>query len=680
VTPSPLPAPTSARAWIRRSFAAKLIAAFVVAATLAAVAGGVAFHSMGRMDAADQRLYRGMTVPLSDLADIRNAFQRVRVAMRDAILADSAAEVAVHRAHVDTVSRELDARAAAYERSILTETMRAHFAAFRSAQARFAPLRDSVLALAARGDDAAALRLMRGPAFAAQRAVVVAVDSMQAMKVRQAEATAAENAATARAARGAVLALTLVTALVTLGLGAPLARRVAYTLVELTDRAARLRTVCVTGLEAALTGLARGDLSSEVVPSTTPVLVDSDDELGHLARTVNGLIAQTQATVAAYDAVRAALRGTLAEAARLTAAARAGDLAQRADAARFAGAYGELVSGMNGLLATVALPVGSTRGALARLADRDLTTRVAGTELGEFGAMRDGFNTAAATLEGALAEVAGGAGQVAAASAQIAAGSQSLARGASEQAASLEEVSATLDEVTAMARQSAASAQQARALADEAQRSAASGVERMGRLSAAVAEIRRGSAETASIVRTIDEIAFQTNLLALNAAVEAARAGDAGRGFAVVAEEVRALALRSAEAAKSTGQLIQQNVASAEAGVAFNAEVTASLSDIAGQVARVTAVVADISAAAGQQERGVTEVNGALAQMRGVTQQVAANAEESAGAAEALSSQAAAMRDVVARFRLGAGPDRAAACSAAIRFGTERRRSVHTAN
>jgi methyl-accepting chemotaxis protein len=690
------PAPAARRPF--RSFGAKLIAAFALGATLAGVAGGVAFTSMGRMARADERLYRGMTVPLSDLADIANAFQRVRVNMRDAILAASPGEVATYRARVDTLARELDARAAAYERSILTAAMRRHFAGFTAARAAFTPLGDSVLALAARGDDAAALRLMRGPAFAAQLRVVAAVDSMQAMKVRQAEATAAANAATARHARWAVLGLTALAVLVTLGVGAPFARRVARTLAALTDRAVRLRAVCVTGLERALTGLARGDLSSEVVPSTTPVVVDSDDELGHLAETVNGLIAQTQATVAAYDAVRVALRGTLAEAERLTAAARAGELVQRADAAQFAGAYRDLVGGMNGLVGTVAGPVGATRAALARLAAGDLTARVAGDEPGEFAAMRDGFNTAAAALGGALAEVGGGAGQVAAASAQIAAGSQSLAAGASEQAASLEEVSANLHEVGAMAKQSADNARQARALADGARAGAADGVERIGRLSAAVGDIRQASAETAKIVRTIDEIAFQTNLLALNAAVEAARAGDAGRGFAVVAEEVRALALRSAEAAKTTAGLIERGVESAGRGAALTAEVVESLDAIRGQVNRVTDVVAEIAAAAEQQAEGVAQVNHALEQMNGVTQQVAANAEQAAAAAEELSSQAATMRETVGRFTVAAGTDgsRVGAPAAVhgmpalgapgapgapgLRFRPERRRSVHTAN
>jgi methyl-accepting chemotaxis protein len=175
----------------------------------------------------------------------------------------------------------------------------------------------------------------------------------------------------------------------------------------------------------------------------------------------------------------------------------------------------------------------------------------------------------------------------------------------------------------------------------------------MNRLSESIKRIKASSDSTARIVKSIDEIAFQTNLLALNAAVEAARAGEAGKGFAVVAEEVRNLARRSAEAARSTAGLIEEGVKNADAGVLLNQEVIENLDEIRSQVGQVSGMMAEIAEASRQQRQEVQQVNNSLQQMNELTQQVAANAEESASAAEELSGQANEMQGMIDLFRLG---------------------------
>ena len=240
-----------------------------------------------------------------------------------------------------------------------------------------------------------------------------------------------------------------------------------------------------------------------------------------------------------------------------------------------------------------------------------------------------------------------GAGQVTAASGQVAQSSQQMAEGASEQASSLEETSASLEEMSSQTKQNADNANQANTLMGEAKQVVDQGLEAMTRMSKSIEDIKKSSDDTAEIVKTIEEIAFQTNLLALNAAVEAARAGDAGKGFAVVAEEVRNLAQRAAEAARSTSELITGSVENAENGVQVAEELSASFQGIAESAGKVAGLVNEISSASQEQAQGIDQINTAMAQMDQVTQSNAANSEEGASAAEELSAQATEMMKVV---------------------------------
>ncbi len=253
-----------------------------------------------------------------------------------------------------------------------------------------------------------------------------------------------------------------------------------------------------------------------------------------------------------------------------------------------------------------------------------------------------------------------GAEQVASASGQVSSASQSLAEGSTEQAAGLEETSSSLEEMSSMTKQNADNAQQANTLASEASKAADNGTQSMGKMNEAIEEIQKSSDETAKIIKVIDEIAFQTNLLALNAAVEAARAGEAGKGFAVVAEEVRNLAMRSAEAAKNTANMIEESVKNSKNGVDIATEVGKVLEEIVSGIGKTSELVSEIAAASSEQAQGIDQVNTAMAQMDKVTQQNAANAEESASASEELSAQAEQMNEVVGQLSAlvgGAGRD-----------------------
>ncbi len=198
-----------------------------------------------------------------------------------------------------------------------------------------------------------------------------------------------------------------------------------------------------------------------------------------------------------------------------------------------------------------------------------------------------------------------------------------------------------------MTGQNADNAQQVNVLMKETAQIVTGGKDAVEQVEGTINEIKSSSDETAKIIRVIDDIAFQTNLLALNAAVEAARAGEAGKGFAVVAEEVRSLAMRSAEAAKNTSELIQKSQASSSKGVDVSSQAGKAMGDISESARKVAELISEISAASQEQAQGIDQVNTAVAQMEKVTQQNAANAEESASASEELSAQAGSMNGII---------------------------------
>jgi methyl-accepting chemotaxis protein len=339
---------------------------------------------------------------------------------------------------------------------------------------------------------------------------------------------------------------------------------------------------------------------------------------------------------------------------QLSAAAVEGRLSTRADPGKHRGDYAQIVDGINHTLDALLQPVHEAAQVLQKVAKRDLRARTKNVYQGDHATMSIALDAAVSNLDEGLTTVSDAAKQFAEASAQISQQSQGLAQSASEQASALSGITGSLHALSGGADANAAHAKHARAMAESTAAGAAQGIASMERLSAAIAKIRASATATSKVVKVIDEIAFQSNLLALNAAVEAARAGESGRGFAVVAQEVRVLARRSAESAKSTSELIGGAVRNAEAGVAINDEVRRSLEAMRADTQRVCTEMTEIVAASEQQSRDIGNVDARLTEMNHLTQGAAASAEQSASVAEELASQAAELRGLVAGFRLTA--------------------------
>ncbi len=291
-------------------------------------------------------------------------------------------------------------------------------------------------------------------------------------------------------------------------------------------------------------------------------------------------------------------------------------------------------------------------GALDRLAEGDLTHRISGMTDGEHARLQEAFNASVARLETMIGQVRATVGGVTTGSDEIRAASEDLALRNEQQAASLEETAASVGQTVSLTKQSAENASAARHAIAQTHARATEGGAVVGKAVAAMGAIEQSAKEITQIIDVIDGIAFQTNLLALNAGVEAARAGEAGKGFAVVANEVRALAQRSAEAARDIKALIDKSTAHVGDGVSLVGETGTLLAEIVAQVGSVTAQVEEIAETTAAQATNLEQVNSAVGTIDRMTQQNAAMVEQSTAATRSLSSEAQRLGELVAQFRV----------------------------
>jgi len=313
------------------------------------------------------------------------------------------------------------------------------------------------------------------------------------------------------------------------------------------------------------------------------------------------------------------------------------------------------------LVRSIRAPVQQAMALAAAIADGDLSQRPDVQRGDEFGELMRALVAMGDALGTALGLVRQASDSIHTASAEIASGNTDLSHRTEQTASNLQQTASSITQLSGTVRQSADAAQTANQLAQSAAQVAQRGGAVVAQVISTMDEINSSSKRIADIIGTIDGIAFQTNILALNAAVEAARAGEQGRGFAVVAGEVRSLAQRSAEAAREIKTLIGTSVERVETGARLVQDAGGTMGEIVSSVQRVTDIIGEISAAASEQRDGIGQVNGAVENLDHMTQQNAALVEESAAAAESLKDQAQRLNEVVARFRLQAGPTSAAA-------------------
>ena len=332
--------------------------------------------------------------------------------------------------------------------------------------------------------------------------------------------------------------------------------------------------------------------------------------------------------------------------------AAAGDFTKRIDLEGKSGIILDMGGAINSLCGNVATALDDLVRMLNALAAGDLTQRITADYEGSFALLKDNANMTAERIGGIVGDIKGASREVTNASMEITTSTTDLSQRTEEQAASLEETSASMEEIASTVKKNADNAQQANQSAISTREVAGRGNEVVAQAVTAMSQIEESSRNISEIIVVIDEIARQTNLLALNAAVEAARAGDAGRGFAVVASEVRSLAQRSSQAAKDIKDLIVNSGGQVKEGVELVNRAGSALTEITDSIKQVADLVSDIAAASAEQSTGIDQVNKALAQMDEVTQQNSALVEENAATAKTLESQAKAMDERIAFFRI----------------------------
>ena len=412
------------------------------------------------------------------------------------------------------------------------------------------------------------------------------------------------------------------------------------------------------GVIVPMAAMARGEIEVAVPPV-------SSNEFGEIAEalTVFQATAREKARLDAEAAERTAaallradameaLRGSLGTA---IGAAQEGDFTNRVSVETTEADLRDLAEAVNGLLSTTGNALEETVRVLTALADADLTARMDGAWSGDFARLRDGVEATASGLTKVVEGIRAAADAALARAGEIEQGAQELATRTESQAASLEQTAATMEQMSATVRSNAEALASAETLSEDARERTRQGRETVQSAVEAVRRIEAGAQRIAEIVSVIDGIAFQTNLLALNAGVEAARAGDAGRGFAVVAFEVRALAQRSAEAARDIAGLIRESAESVGEGVAMVDRTGEALGAIEATIEDLARTIANVATAGREQASGIGEINQAVASMDINTQKNASMADESMHSASALRAEIDRLDGLVAAFRTEGG-------------------------
>jgi methyl-accepting chemotaxis protein len=599
------------------SIKTKLAVSFSLLMLTICTVGGIGYYYARILGSNGEKIYEQNLKPIAISSKLAENFQRARVNVRDVLLARTPEERKKYRAVTVGIRSQMDNYIALYEPLINSDEERKLFSDFKTYLAEYRAFRQRLFDLEEQGRHAEVLDIVERECQVLSEKIAGTLLGLVDVNKKVADL--------ANVANQAAVQQTLTFISIVIGIGIALSLLLGFVITRSVN--APLERLYIVNQH-----LMNGDLNNIQID------VRGTDEFAKISQ--------------AKKIVVKTLQDMLAEIRNLTTAALQGNLNHRADSSHFKGDYKEILLGVNNTLDAVMNPIHDATKVMNLMAEGDFRTNVSTDYKGDHAILKRSLNATLDEINHVLGEVLATVEQVHEGSRQVAASSQALSNGATQQAAALEEISSSMHEIASQTKTNAENATQANTLATQSRYSAENGNQQMQDLIIAMGEINTSSASIAKIIKVIDEIAFQTNLLALNAAVEAARAGRHGKGFAVVAEEVRALAARSAKAARETADLIDSAVQKAAHGTNTADQARKALDEIMTSSTKVQDIVAEIASASQEQAQGISQISMGLAQIDKVTQQNTASAEESASAAEELSGQSMQLTQLVNRFQL----------------------------